>query len=289
MISCSGYDEKPANLCLTFIRQLGPKTMMERMQRTWVQQMLDIHYTQSFQNSLCEYGESPVDSENPSLFCINIVRLWIKELLRSIHCDKRPKDDCKLSSFFRMTIVEFITSYISLFGLSPESCFTCHHLGVDGIVTTVCETAIAAKDIGKHVDTQHTSQIWTQGQFTPFALSLSSKFVSLTNQMDVTPLENCKSTVDDFRGISYMEVLRKIDGTASSSPPPTPPPLSITVVPGSEKTKKRKKRRKRSFQEKLVDKLIREQCSISFTNSSSADDSKRMRRSSRFSRSLCEL
>jgi hypothetical protein len=186
-----------------------------------------------------------------------------------------------------MTIVEFITSYISLFGLSPESCFTCHHLGVDGIVTTICETAIAAKDIGKHVDTQHTSQIWTQGQFTPFSLALASKFVSLTNQTDVTLLEKCKLTVADFRGISYMEVLRKIDGTASSSPPPTPPP--ITVVPGSEKTKKRKKRRKRSFEEKLVDKLIRQQSSISFTNSSSADDSKRMRRSSRFSRSLCEL
>ena len=215
MISCSGHDEKPANLCLTFMHQ-GPKMMLEQMQRTWVQQMLDMRYTQSFQNSLCEYGESPLDPENPSLFCFNIVRLWIEELLRTIHCDRPPKDDCKLSSFFRMTIVEFIQHYLSLFGLSPECCFTCYH---DEISTSVCEPSIAAKDIGKHVDTQHTSQIWTQGQFKLFSLALASKFVSLTNQMDVTLLEKCKSTVADFRGISYMEVLREIDGTASTSPP----------------------------------------------------------------------
>lgn len=118
--------------------------------------MLNTHYTQSFQDFLDEYEESPEDSKNPSPFCLNIVRLRIKKLLRTIHCDKGQKHDCTFSSFFRIIIVEFIKSYHTSFELSPESCFTCHHLGVDGIVTTVWETAIAAKDIGKHVDTQHT-------------------------------------------------------------------------------------------------------------------------------------
>ncbi|EFX66405.1 hypothetical protein DAPPUDRAFT_302710 [Daphnia pulex] len=131
-----GFDESnkmPAIPSSTFFHQIGPKTMIERIRKTWLIDMLDVHYTQLFQNSVCEYGETPIDSNNPSLFCLDIARLWIKELLRVIHEDKPPKDDRKLSNFFRMTIAEFVQSYLASFGLSPEFAITCHHLGTDGI------------------------------------------------------------------------------------------------------------------------------------------------------------
>lgn len=217
--------------------------------------MLDVHYTKTFQNSLCEYGESPVDSENPSLFCHNVIRLWIKELLRAIHKDQRPKDDCTLSKFFRMNIEEFVQGYLSLFGLSPESCFTCHILGQDGLPMSICETSIATKDIGRHMETQHTVPLWTQGLFRPFSLVLASKFVSLTNQADITPLEQCKSTVADFHGTPYLDVLRKVDGISPS--PPIPPPLPSP--PASQV--KAKKRKRLSLEELIVRKVWQERLS----------------------------
>jgi hypothetical protein len=97
--------------------------------------------------------------------------------------------------------------------------------------------------------------------FRPFSLSFTSKFVSLTNQTDVSPLEMCKSTVADFRGLAYLEVLRQVDGlTTCSSPPPTPPPLPCPVMPDCvKKNRKSKKRRRRSVQEKIFYKVMREQ------------------------------
>lgn len=258
----------PAPVSRIFIRQLGPKTQMERLQYNWLQQMLDIHYTKTFQNSLCEYGESPVDSENPSLFCHNIIRLWIKELLRAIHKDQRPKDDCKLSNFFRMNIEEFVQGYLSLFGLSPESCFTCHILGQDGLPMSICQTSIATKDIGRHMETQHTASLWNHGHFKPFSLVLASKFVSLTNQADVTPLEKCKSTVADFRGTSYIELLRKIDGVNSLSSSAVAPPLRSPAA----SQPRAKKRKRLSLEELIVRKVMQERLNENDSTISSPPD-----------------
>jgi hypothetical protein len=179
----------PAIPSSTFSHQIGPKSMIERIRKTWLIDMLDAHYTQLFQNSVCEYGETPIDSNNPSLFCLDIARLWIKELLMFIHKDKPPKDDRKLSNFFRMTIAEFVQSYLDNFGLSPEFAITCHHLGTDGIPSSVCQMSVSAKGIGKHVQMYHTTPLLVCDHFRPFSLSFTSKFVSLTNQTDVSPLQ----------------------------------------------------------------------------------------------------
>jgi hypothetical protein len=182
----------PAIPISTFSHQIGPKSMIERIRKTWLIDMLDVHYTQLFQNSICEYGETPIDSNNPSLFCLDIARLWIKELLRFIHEDKPPKDDHFLRNFFRMTIAEFVQSYLARFGLSPEFAITCHHLGPDGIPSSVCQMSVAAKDIGKHIQMYHTTPLLVCDHhttpllvchhFRPFSLSFTSKFVSLEEE-----------------------------------------------------------------------------------------------------------
>jgi hypothetical protein len=169
----------------TFSHQIGPKT--------WLIDMLDVHYTDLFQNSVCEYGETPIDSNKPSLFCLDIARLWIHELLMFIHEDIPPNDDRELSNSFRMTIAKFVQSYLASFGLSPEFAITCHHLGPDGIPSSVCQMSVSAKDIGKHIQMYHTTPLLVCDHFRPFSLSFTSKFVSLTNQTDVSPLEIIKS------------------------------------------------------------------------------------------------
>jgi hypothetical protein len=110
-----------------------------------------------------------------------------------IHEDIPPNDDRELSNSFRMTIAKFVQSYLASFGLSPEFAITCHHLGPDGIPSSVCQMSVSAKDIGKHIQMYHTTPLLVCDHFRPFSLSFTSKFVSLTNQTDVSPLEIIKS------------------------------------------------------------------------------------------------
>lgn len=162
---------------------------------------------------MLEFPESPSSPDNPSMFCINIVRLWIQEVIRLIHGKELGDiqfNESLLVQFFGMTIAEFIDNYLPLYGLSPDCAFQCRLLDSHGVPGAVCCEKLPVNRIGSHVLLRHVTPLLDQRHmhFVPFVL-LPPPYVALANSGDLAKLERCRSIVQTWANTPYIELLAK--------------------------------------------------------------------------------
>lgn len=176
--------------------------------------MLDETFSDSFQNSLLEFPDNAWSADNPNVFGVNIVRLWVQEVLRLVHSKELGELSAVNSppalEFFMMTIPEFIEKYLPLFGMSLDCTFQCRKIDSHGNPAEICVDNLRTASIGKHVYFHHVAPLLGEHftHFIPFLL-VPPPYVTLVNCFNTSQLEKVRSITRLWEGIPYVNVLKQ--------------------------------------------------------------------------------